>query len=181
MPDPSTSSGSPRAQSRGDWSQDLRSRLADLGISGARETEIVEELSQHLDDRYAELCAEGTTDTDARRITLAELDEAGGLGQRLRGLTQLRATPLPPAGPSGGPRRGIGQDLRYALRTVRQQPGFAAVIVATLALGIAVNTLTFTIVNAAVLRPLPFEAPDRLVRLNVANVANAQNPVARLS
>src|SRR5262245_11261481 len=122
MPDPSTSSGSPRTQSRGDWSQDLRRRLADLRLGGAREAEIVEELSQHLGDRYEELCAEGATESEARRIALGELDEGEGLGGRLRSLAQAR-TPVPlPAGPSGGLLRGTWPDLRYAFRTVRRQP-----------------------------------------------------------
>ena len=77
--------------------------------------------------------------------------------------------------------RGVWQDLRYAVRTVRRQPGFAATIVLTLALGIAVNTTVFTIVNAVALRPLPFESADRIVQLNVRNVDNAQNPVSELS
>ena len=164
-----------------DWSQDLRSRLADLRLSGAREAEIVEELSQHLEDRYDELCAAGATGADAHSIALGELDETGGLGERLRSLAQARTPAPPPTGPNGGLLGGTWQDFRYAVRAVRRQPGFAAVVVATLALGIAVNTIVFTIVNAAVLRPLPFDAPDRLVRLNVANVGNAQNPVAPLS
>ena len=64
---------------------------------------------------------------------------------------------------------------------MRRQPGFAATIVVTLAVGIAVNTTVFTIVNAAVLRPMPFKDADRLVNLSVANVGNAQNPNAGVS
>ena len=59
MPDPSNGSATPRADSRGDWTPDLRARLAQLRLSPAREAEIVEELSQHLDDRYEELRAAG--------------------------------------------------------------------------------------------------------------------------
>src|SRR5207253_11437513 len=59
-------------------------------------------------------------------------------------------------------------DLRYALRVTSRTPVFAVSVIGMLGLGIGANTAIFSIVNAVLLRPLPFEAPDHLVRLFTA-------------
>jgi len=83
------------------------------------------------------------------------------------------ASPPPAAGPdrsasspNGDPvMRTIAADLRYSLRTLLRAPSFAIAVVAVLALGIGANTAIFSIVNSVLLRPLPYDDPDTLVRL----------------
>jgi putative ABC transport system permease protein len=77
--------------------------------------------------------------------------------------------------------RTIGADFRYALRVLWHAPSFAVAAITVLALGIGANTAIFSIVNAVLLRPLPFEEPDRLVRLYHTPPQNAFPGIPRFS
>ncbi len=149
-----------------DWRAQLRPRLASLHLSPAREASILDELSQHLEDRRDALIAGGADDETATALTLAELERADLLTSRLGALAAARWQP-PPA--PGVPQRrtlgGLWHDLRYAGRTLRRDPLFTTIAALTLTLGIGLNTAMFGFMNALMFRPLPFAEPAQLVRL----------------
>ena len=150
-----------------DWNDQVRPRLARLRLSPAREGEIVEELSQHLDQRYEELLAKGHSVEDATRLAIDELLEPDALANHMRTLRQAHVPPpIAPGAPKSSLVRDLGQDVRYAMRTVRKQPAFALTAILTLALGIGVNSAIFALVDATLLRPLPYPAGERLVMLS---------------
>jgi putative ABC transport system permease protein len=74
---------------------------------------------------------------------------------------------------------GFVQDLRYAVRTLLASRGFAAIAALTLAAGIGANTAIFGIIDAVLLRPLPYHNPDRVVRLYEIEAAPGKYPIAR--
>ena len=158
-------SGTLRGLKMPDWKTLIAARFPKLQMNPAREKEILDEFSQHLDDRFHELRSEGKAEHEAIRLAIAEIDNSV-LEREMKTLRQsFDSEPIAPGAPAGHLTADIGRDVVYAVRTLCRQPGFALAAILTLALGIGVNTAIFSLVNAILLRHLPVQNRARLVYL----------------
>ena len=150
-----------------DWKQEINRLLENLRIDPAREASIVEELRQHLEDRYEELLLAGNSESDARRTVLEELEGSELLATALPPAMRNSANSAPPpaALPSGNLLNDLLRDVRYGLRSMGKAPALTFFAVLTLALGIGASTTVFTVVNTLLLHPLSVRDPSRLVCL----------------
>ena len=130
--------------------------------------EIDEELSFEIDMRTAELVRQGFPEGDARRRALAEF---GDIEQTRRYCAESDIAAQRSEGRSEWLSE-LGQDVRLAWRGMRRTPGFALVVLATLALGIGANTAVFSVLRRVVMKPLPYANPERLVRIYGATARN---------
>ncbi len=147
-----------------DFRHAIDRRLSRLRLDPARRAEIVEELSQHLHDRYAELRSAGMTAAEAEQQSLTELTR---LARHLAGIEPPAALEPPVFGAGGSTMlRTITHDIRYAVRTFLRNPGFTAVVLLTLGLGIGATTAIFSVLDGVMLRPLPYADIDRILTLS---------------
>src|SRR6185437_12980773 len=119
----------------------------------ATERELDDEIRAYIDMLTAENIAAGMSPEMARRQALLQ---AGGIEQVKEQVREVRR---------GRTIEGIAADLRQALRTLKNNPGFAILATLMLALGIGATTLVFSVFYSVLLKPLPFREPGRLVQI----------------
>lgn len=124
--------------------------------------EMDDELNFHLEMEIQSHIARGISPVEARRLAYRDL---GGVDQTKEAIRDVRATWAD----------SLWQDLRYAFRTLRRQPGAGVAAIAMLGLGIGITTAMFTVIDALILRPVPFRAPDELAFIYMGDEHGARS------
>ena len=117
------------------------------------EDQLDKELAFHLEQQTSDLIARGHSPAEARRLARLELGGSEQVKERCRDARGTRWV------------EDFFQDVRYALRTLRQKPGFAAIALLSLALGTGATTVMFTVIDGVLLKPFAYRDPSRLARL----------------
>ncbi len=128
--------------------------LARLFRRQKMESQLDKELLFHIDQHEQDLVARGQTPQEARRNARLALGGPEQVKEKCRDARGTRWL------------EDLAQDTRYALRTFRQKPAFAAISILVLALGVAATTLMFGIINGVLLKPLSYPHPEQLLTLH---------------
>jgi putative ABC transport system permease protein len=136
-----------------DWKEEITQRI------GETEPSMLEELAQHLESRFEDL--------QSYEAVMAEWS-AEELRAELARIQRRQSVPITPGAPASNLCHSLWQDLRYGMRQLHRSPGFAAVAILSLALGVGANTAVFQLVDAVRLRTLPVDHPQELLNVRIA-------------
>jgi predicted permease len=138
------------------WIHTLRLRLRSLFLGSQVERELDDELRFHVEQLIEEQIARGVPPDEARYAALRTMDGIDQQKERCRDTRRVRLV------------ENAAHDLRYALRLMRRSPGFTAVALLSLTLGIGANTAMFQLLDAIGLRALPVDRPHELAEVRIA-------------
>jgi predicted permease len=141
-------------------------RLRSLFRSSRVDADLRRELDIHVEQLTKQYIADGMTPPDARAAARREFGSIDSAAEQCRDTRRIALV------------EDTVKDLLYAARTFARSPGFTLTAIGTLALGIGANTAIFTIVNAFLLKPLPYDHPDRLVALSERGVSGNDGPMS---
>ena len=144
----------------------LGHRLRSLLRRSHAEIELQRELDLHLDQLTRQHVAEGMNERDAREAARREFGPVEWTKEQCRDMRRVNVVD------------DLVKDLAYAVRLLRKSPGFTLTAVCSLALGIGANTAIFSMVNAFLLRSLPFDHPERIVAMFERSVVGAEQQMA---
>ncbi|MGH7615892.1 MAG: ABC transporter permease, partial [Gemmatimonadaceae bacterium] len=146
------------------WLHALRERVTNLAMRPTQDRELQEEIAHHLELEAARHVAAGVDAHTARQRALARFGDPSAIAEATRRERQSDRFD------------GIGQDVQWALRTLRRNAGFTALTVGTLTLGIGATITAFTVLDTVLLRPLPYRQPDQLVLIREESKDHATMP-----
>ena len=144
----------------------LKRKLLAILRRGSMDRELDEELRYHLEREIEQNVAAGLSPEEARRSALRNF---GGLQQAKEECQEARGVMIV---------ENLWQDIRYGVRVLRKQPGFTAVALLTLALGVGANTAIFRLIDAVRLRALPVPEPHQLVEVRIQDMQGARGNFA---